>query len=126
MDFNFEDSLSQEDGGHLAPKGLGKSGLTASWHSLEGGSDDESELGSETFQGSQGDLLQEMRVHAMPSHLMAPKHGYQLSYELALDNMLTPFASPASPPYGITYVCYCCTFLHNMSLDNHLSYVKLL
>lgn len=117
MELKFEDSLSQEDRRHLVPiGGLSRSGLTASWHSLEGGSDEESEPGSEKFHGSQGDLLQEMRVHAMPNHLMAPKHGYQLSYELALDNMLTPFVSPASPPYGMTYVCYYCALFQTVSL----------
>ena len=40
-------------------------------------------------EGSQIGVLQEMKLY--PREAEMPKHGYQLSYELALDNMLTPF-----------------------------------
>ena len=107
MHLNVEESLSQRNNDSLMPvEGnlLLIVGRTASWHSLEGGSDDDTSSNSDYFQGSQVDVLQEMKVHPLSSHLMAPKHGYQLSYELALDNVLSPVSSPGSPPYGMTYV----------------------
>lgn len=40
-------------------------------------------------EGSEMDVLQEMKSQSTAAD--TPNHGYQLSYELALDNMLTPF-----------------------------------
>ena len=118
-ELHFDDSSSAEEGDLLIPNArIAKSALTTSWQSLEESSDVETG-GSESayYQGSQADILQEMRSHPMPSHLETHKHGYQLSYELALDNMLTPFAPPAmNQSYGITYVCVCC---HDRSICAH-------
>ena len=58
--------------------------------------------------GSQEDLFQELNAEHAPSYTGVPggqegmpgHHGYQLSYELALDNMLTPFAPP--PPLVVS------------------------
>lgn len=97
----FEDSSSQEEKDQSVPvTGLSKSTLTASWHSLEGNTGHEP---CSDYQNSQVDLLQEMGG-PFPNRLEANKHGYQLSYELALDNMLTPFAPSALQSYGGVYV----------------------
>ena len=47
------------------------------------------------YVGSQEDAFQELNeMHKNKSHLeVSARHQYQLSYELALDNMLTPFIS---------------------------------
>lgn len=97
----FEESSSQEE--KVPVTGLSKSTLTASWHSLEGNTGFVVHEPCSDYQNSQVDLLQEMGG-PFPNHLEANKHGYQLSYELALDNMLTPFAPSALQPYGGVYV----------------------
>lgn len=103
--------MSQEDSDQQVPvTGIGKTPLTASWHSLEDTSDFEvGEPGSEYYHSSQVNAREEMRARPFPNYLESHKHGYQLSYELALDNMLTPFASPMSAPFGRAYVLirYC-------------------
>ena len=95
-----EESLSQDnnpfDDHNLSvyPRGS----LGSSWNSLYEGAASDFETSSEIsdahyFEGSQTDVFQELQ--AQQYDLLAPtKHQYQLSYELALDNMLTPFASP--------------------------------
>ena len=54
--------------------------------------------------GSQEDLFQELGVDRVPpfpgqraqeGEELPAHHNYQLSYELALDNVLTPFVPPA-------------------------------
>lgn len=100
----FEESSSQEENDQQVPvTGLTKSSLTASWHSLEDNSDFVVHEPCSEYQNSQADLLQEMGG-PFPNRFEANKHGYQLSYELALDNMLTPFAPSALQPYGGVYV----------------------
>ena len=81
---NYESTSSQRDNPVI---GLTK---TASWHSLKNSDLEGSEVESAYYESSQSDLLHDMGSHP---HLEVHKHGYQLSYELALDNMLTPFAS---------------------------------
>lgn len=105
-ELHFDDSSSAEESDLLVPHArIAKSALTASWQSLEESSDIET---CGYYQGSQADVLQEMRAHPLPNHLETHKHGYQLSYELALDNMLSPFVSPTmNQSYGITYVHKC-------------------
>ena len=77
--------------------------LSSSWSSLFDLEDLESPNDSEYgfFEGSQVDVYQELRSTKPSNDLDVAKHQYQLSYELALDNMLTPFAnhvpSVASP-----------------------------
>lgn len=102
----FEESLSQEENDQQVPvTGLSKSTLTTSWHSLEDNSGFVVHEPCSDCQNSQVDLLHEMGIHGpFPNRLEANKHGYQLSYELALDNMLTPFAPSAGLPYGRVYV----------------------
>ena len=66
------------------------------WHK---GECEDAALESAHHEGSQWDVLQELTSH--PYDAGTSSHSYQLSYELALDNMLTPFANQ---PYGPTYV----------------------
>jgi hypothetical protein len=70
------------------------------WHSVENATAAE----SAPYENSQMDVLQEMRAH--PFELETQKHSYQLSYELALDNMLTPFASASNQSFGKTYTTH--------------------
>ena len=78
--------------------------LGSSWSSLYTGAASDFETSSEIsdaryLEGSQSDVFQELQ--AQQYDLLAPaKHQYQLSYELALDNMLTPFAASNSLPGG--------------------------
>lgn len=95
---NHKSTSSQDDRDQDAFTGLAKSELTASWHTLE--NSDVEGCGAESgyHESSQVDILQEMKSHPLHNYLEVHKHGYQLSYELALDNMLTPFVSPTSQP----------------------------
>ena len=46
------------------------------------------------YAGSQEDVYKELNEVPKNNHLdVTSRHQYQLSYELALDNMLTPFIS---------------------------------
>ena len=68
--------------------GLKKS---ASWHSLKNIDLEEHEAESPCYECSQT-ALQEVRC-PLPDYLETHKHGYQLSYELALDNIVPHFTS---------------------------------
>ena len=59
-----------------------------------GGLDTPESDSSSYYVGSQEDILKELNEVPKNNHLNAgSRHQYQLSYELALDNMLTPFIS---------------------------------
>ena len=85
-----------------------RNSFSSSWSSLLGGSG-EFGRGSvevsdlhffESGGGSQSDLFQELSELEPRSRQQldtASRHQYQLSYELALDNVLTPFASNPAP-----------------------------
>ena len=77
-----------------------QSSLNSSWSSLfEGAFDTVATDSSYCYVGSQEDAFKEL--NEMPknkNHLgVTARHQYQLSYELALDNMLTPFISSHPP-----------------------------
>lgn len=60
-----------------------------------GGLDTPESDSSSYYVGSQEDILKELNEVPKNNHLnVTSRHQYQLSYELALDNMLTPFISP--------------------------------
>lgn len=81
------------------PNGQDRS-LSSSWSSLYDVDDFENSNDSEYsyFEGSQVDVFQELgSAQQQGNHLDVAKHHYQLSYELALDNVLTPFANHMPP-----------------------------
>lgn len=65
--------------------------LANNWSSLYD-QDNPSNFEYSYFEGSQPDVLDELQS-VRSNNLDVAKHQYQLSYELALDNMLTPFAN---------------------------------
>lgn len=69
--------------------------LTSSWNSLYnsvGAFNHPENDSSRFFVGSQEDVYKELNEVPKNNHLdVTTRHQYQLSYELALDNMLTPF-----------------------------------
>lgn len=73
--------------------------LNSSWSNVYdgmGGRDTPESDSSSYYVGSQEDILKELNEVPKNNHLnAASRHQYQLSYELALDNMLTPFTSHA-------------------------------
>ncbi len=86
---------------------LKRSALSSSWNSLFRAGISDFETSSESpesrfVEGSQPDFDDVLGMSAPlhpTSHLLEARHGYQLSYELALDNVLTPIANsqPTSP-----------------------------
>lgn len=105
MDYYGGESLSQGNLGFsdefddsAYPKGT----FTSSWTNLYDEVADQYDSDLPYYMGSQSDVFQELHELQMQSnhHLgdMKHAHQYQLSYELALDNMLTPFASYIVPP----------------------------
>lgn len=119
---NLELSLSQDvyayealDQSSLA---ISQQALSSSWNSLHGS--EVGDLVSEVphYIASQADFnevpLNEVSLGAPPTG-----HQYQLSYELALDNvLLTPFATTESPPFSTVAfqsqrLTCCCTQLCN-------------
>ena len=79
--------------------------LTSSWNNIE----DDFDQGYSYFESSQADALRELneisRVpHPSRHHLDVGRHQYQLSYELALDNVLTPFVAGATQSSTVTVV----------------------
>lgn len=98
----LQDSLIIPLGSSHLPNGqFYEPGLSNSWtnsahHSLAPSTDSSDSY----YMGSQGDVYRELNEHAQypgkgQSALGVAGHQYQLSYELALDNILTPFAPPA-------------------------------
>ncbi len=96
--FHLEDDLP----------GLRRSPLSSSWNALFGAGISDFETSFEVsespyLEGSQSDILNDvmqLSTSALaPSHLLEARHSYQLSYELALDNVLTPIVNsqPTSP-----------------------------
>ena len=71
--------------------------LNSSWSNVYdamGGLDTSEGDSSSYYVGSQEDILKELNEVPKNNHLnVTSRHQYQLSYELALDNMLTPFTS---------------------------------
>ena len=72
--------------------------LNSSWNNVYdgmGGLDTAESDSSSYYVGSQEDVFKELNELPKNNHLnIGSRHQYQLSYELALDNMLTPFTSP--------------------------------
>lgn len=73
----------------------GKTSLNSSWNSLYDGVGAFDSPGDNSYySGSQEDVFKEINEIPKNTSLdVASRHQYQLSYELALDNMLTPFIS---------------------------------
>jgi len=104
VDLYGGDSLSQ--GSSLFSEGLelSRNSLTSSWNNVHGEEADDFETSSEIsdmpyYMGSQSDVFHEL--HELQNQQIGDiqhTHQYQLSYELALDNMLTPFSSYSLPP----------------------------
>lgn len=71
--------------------------MNSSWSNVfdgMGGLDTSESDSSSYYVGSQEDILKELNEVPKNNHLnVTSRHQYQLSYELALDNMLTPFIS---------------------------------
>ena len=72
-----------------------QSSLNSSWNSLfngRGGFDTPESDSSCYYVGSQDEVYKELNEVPKKSPLdVSTRHQYQLSYELALDNVLTPF-----------------------------------
>lgn len=101
---NLDMSLSQDICGHDAldqsSLSISQQFLSSSWNSLHGSEVGDLESEVPHYIASQADFnevpLNEVSLGAPPTG-----HQYQLSYELALDNvLLTPLATTEAPPYS--------------------------
>ena len=104
MDYYGGESLSQGNlgfGDEFDNSTFPKGTFTSSWTNLYDEVADRFDSDMPYYMGSQSDVFQELHELQMQNHHlgdMKHAHQYQLSYELALDNMLTPFASHVVPP----------------------------
>ena len=97
-------SLSQDTYGTLDRSSLvlSQQSLSSSWNSLVGSEVSDLDSDISPYAASQVDVFGELPLDQAPLESV-PAHQYQLSYELALDNVLTPFAAAELPPSSLAF-----------------------